>query len=76
MPPLRILEEAKVMLYEWRKGAFKPEHYSCTTIQSSENFKSRSEYVEHVPLKNDFQFLDVGRYDPIKKILRNEKLIL
>ena len=68
------LEEAKVMLYEWRKELLSQSTIPVSTIQSSENFKSRSEYVEHVPLKNDFQFLDVGRYDPKKKNIEERKI--
>jgi glutamate synthase (NADPH/NADH) small chain len=72
--PITDLEEAKVMLYEWRKELLSQSTTPVSTIQSSENFKSRSEYVEHVPLKNDFQFLDVGRYDPKKKNIEERKI--
>lgn len=72
--PITDLEEAKVMLYEWRKELLSQNTIPVSTIQSSENFKSRSEYVEHVPLKNDFQFLDVGRYDPKKKNIEERKI--
>jgi len=72
--PITDLEEAKVMLYEWRKELLSQSTIPVSTIQSSENFKSRSEYVEHVPLKNDFQFLDVGRYDPKKKNIEERKI--
>ena len=72
--PITDLEEAKVMLYEWRKELLSQNTIPVSTIHSSENFKSRSEYVEHVPLKNDFQFLDVGRYDPKKKNIEERKI--
>ena len=65
--PITDLEEAKIMLYEWRKELLSQSTIPTSTITSPENFKSRSEYVEHVPLANDFQFLEVGRYDPNKK---------
>ena len=65
--PITDLEEAKVMLFEWRKELLSQSTIPTSTIPSPENFKSRSEYVEHVPLENDFQFLEVGRYDPNKK---------
>ncbi|GIS25793.1 MAG: hypothetical protein CM15mP127_01660 [Gammaproteobacteria bacterium] len=38
--------------------------------------KSRNEYVDFKSLNNDFQFLEVNRYDPKKKALKREKLIL
>ena len=72
--PITDLEEAKTMLYEWRKELLSQDTIPATTINSSENFKSRSEYVEHVPLENDFQFLEVGRYDPNKKNIEERKI--
>ena len=65
--PIKDLEEAKVMLYEWEKELLSKRAIPSTTISTNENFKSRSEYVDHVALKNDFQFLDVARYDPSKR---------
>ena len=72
--PITDLEEAKTMLYEWRKELLSQDTIPATTINSSENFKSRSEYVEHIPLENDFQFLEVGRYDPNKKNIEESKI--
>ena len=72
--PITDLEEAKVMLFEWRKELLSQSTIPTSTIPSPENFKSRSEYVEHVPLENDFQFLEVGRYDPNKKKIEERKI--
>jgi len=72
--PITDIEEAKVMLFEWRKELLSQTTIPTSTISSSDNFKSRSEYVEHVPIKNDFQFLEVGRYDPNKKNLEERKI--
>ena len=72
--PITELEEAKVMLFEWRKELLSQSTIPTSTIPSPENFKSRSEYVEHVPLENDFQFLEVGRYDPNKKNIEERKI--
>ena len=72
--PITDLEEAKTMLYEWRKELLSQDTIPASTITSSENFKSRSEYVEHIPLENDFQFLEVGRYDPNKKNIEERKI--
>ncbi len=72
--PITDLEEAKTMLYEWRKELLSQDTIPATTINSSESFKSRSEYVEHIPLENDFQFLEVGRYDPNKKNIEERKI--
>jgi glutamate synthase (NADPH/NADH) small chain len=72
--PITDLEEAKVMLFKWRKELLNQSTIPTSTIPSPENFKSRSEYVEHVPLENDFQFLEVGRYDPNKKNIEERKI--
>ena len=72
--PITDLEEAKTMLYEWRKELLSQDTIPATTITSSENFKSRSEYLEHIPIENDFQFLEVGRYDPNKKNIEERKI--
>ena len=72
--PITDLEEAKAMLYEWRKDLLSQNTIPTSTISSPENFKSRSEYVEHVPLENDFQFLEIGRYDPNKKNIEERKI--
>ena len=72
--PITDLEEAKTMLYEWRKELLSQDTIPATAITSSENFKSRSEYLEHIPLENDFQFLEVGRYDPNKKNIEERKI--
>ena len=72
--PITELEEAKVMLFEWRKELLSQSTIPTSAIPSPENFKSRSEYVEHVPLENDFQFLEVGRYDPNKKNIEERKI--
>ena len=72
--PITELEEAKVMLFEWRKELLRQSTIPTSAIPSPENFKSRSEYVEHVPLENDFQFLEVGRYDPNKKNIEERKI--
>ena len=72
--PITDIEEAKVMLFEWRKELLSQSTIPTSTIPSPENFQSRSEYVEHVPLENDFQFLEVGRYDPNKKNIEEREI--
>ena len=72
--PITDLESAKVMLYSWQQELLAQNIVPTQTITPQENFKSRSEYVEHVALKNDFQFLDVGRFDPNKKKIEERKI--
>ena len=68
--PITDLEIAKEKLYEWKES-----------LSSSENIHSnlqqqnlRDEYIEHKKVENDFQFLEVGRFDPIKKSIEERKI--
>ena len=72
--PVTDLESAKVMLYSWQRELLAKDLASTSVITPKENFKSRSEYVEHVAIKNNFQFLDVGRFDPNKKNIEERKI--
>ena len=72
--PITDLESAKVMLYSWQRELLAKDLASTSLITPKEKFKSRSEYVEHVAIKNDFQFLDVGRFDPNKKNIEERKI--
>ena len=72
--PVTDLESAKVMLYSWQRELLAKDLAPTKVITPKESFKSRSEYVEHVAIKNDFQFLDVGRFDPNKKNIEERKI--
>ena len=72
--PITDLESAKLMLYSWQRELLDKDLAPTKVITPKENFKSRSEYVEHVAIKNDFQFLDVGRFDPNKKNIEERKI--
>ena len=72
--PITDLEEAKVMLLAWKKELLNKSSIHSKVISAQETFKSRSEYVEHKALHNDFQFLDVGRFDPAKKNIEERKI--
>ncbi len=72
--PITDLESAKVMLYSWQRELLAKDLAPTKVIMPKESFKSRSEYVEHVAIKNDFQFLDVGRFDPNKKNIEERKI--
>ncbi|MDA0758736.1 MAG: glutamate synthase subunit beta [Proteobacteria bacterium] len=72
--PITDLEEAKVMLLAWKKELLNKSSIPSKAISAQETFKSRSAYVEHKALHNDFQFLDVGRFDPAKKNIEERKI--
>ena len=72
--PITDLESAKAMLYSWQRELLAKDLAPTKVMTPKKNFKSRSEYVEHVAIKNDFQFLDVGRFDPNKKNIEERKI--
>ena len=72
--PITDLDEAKVMLLDWQRELLSQTTIPTSTISSPGKHKSRSEYIEHVPIENDFQFLEVGRYDPNKKNIEERKI--
>ena len=72
--PITDIEEAKIMLFSWKQELLSKDSILSKPIAAKENFKSRLEYVEHVAVDNDFQFLDVGRFDPSKKNIEERKI--
>ena len=72
--PITDLDEAKVMLLNWQRELLSQTTIPTSTISSPDKHKSRSEYIEHAPIENDFQFLEVGRYDPNKKNIEERKI--
>jgi len=72
--PITDLDEAKVMLLDWQRELLSQTTIPTSTISSPDKHKSRSEYIEHAPIENDFQFLEVGRYDPNKKNIEERKI--
>ena len=70
--PISNLADAKKRLYEWREEILEQE----SNFNASQNLitSDRNEYVEFEKLENNFQFLDVGRYDPGKKTPDERKI--
>ena len=71
--PISNLEDAKIKLYEWRDEIVQQEkNYQV----AAKNFitSERNEYTSFEKLENNFQFLDVGRYDPSKKDPEERKI--
>ncbi len=69
--PISDFQQAKDKLMIW-----KDELDNKITINTSNSAlqKNRDEYLDHKKLNNNFQFLDVGRYDPPKKTLDERKI--
>ena len=70
--PIVSRADAELELYAWRDSLFKNDTPSAKTI--SEETGARSQYIEHEEIINDFQFLEVGRFDPRKKSLEERKI--
>ena len=66
--PISDFKSAREKLFEWKDELMK----------SSENISSQSldrkEYTDFKELNNNFQFLDVGRFDPSKKSVDERKI--
>ena len=70
--PIVSRADAELELYAWRDSLFKNDTSNAKTI--SEETGARSQYIEHEEITNDFQFLEVGRFDPHKKSLEERKI--
>ena len=70
--PIVSRADAELELYAWRDSLFKNDASNAKTI--SEETGARSQYIEHEEITNDFQFLEVGRFDPHKKSLEERKI--
>ena len=70
--PIVSRADAELELYAWRDSLFKNDTLNAKTV--SEETGARSQYIEHEEIINDFQFLEVGRFDPQKKSLEERKI--
>jgi len=68
--PISNLDEAKSRLYKWRDELMSMNSQPIP----SKSFHERDEYITHEKLDNDFQFLEVGRFDPVKKSADERKI--
>tara|TARA_B100000965_G_scaffold403201_1_gene430776 strand:+ start:3258 stop:4931 length:1674 start_codon:yes stop_codon:yes gene_type:complete len=66
--PISDFDAAKEKLYVWQKELM--ENKEDTRIIQND----RKEYTDYEELNNNFQFLDVGRYDPAKKSVNERKI--
>ena len=69
--PISNFDDAKERLYEWRDEILEKENNFGDRNQS---IADRDEYISFEKLDNDFQFLDVGRFDPGKKAPDERKI--
>ena len=67
--PISDINTAKERLYEWRDEIINSENDFQT-----KSIPNRNEYTSFEKLENNFQFLDVGRFDPSKKTPDERKI--
>ena len=72
--PLDDFNIAKDKLLKWKEEVFSAQGNSFNLKNESVPTNFRDEYVNHEKLENDFQFLDVRRYDPAKKSAEERKI--
>ena len=68
--PISSLDDAKKRLYEWKEEILSTEN----SFGNKKNISERNEYISFEKLDNNFQFLDVGRFDPTKKAPEERKI--
>ena len=68
--PITDKQEAIYALYNWKSQLMS----QTTSVPENKIQNLRSDYVEFKEIKNDFQFLDVGRFDPDKLTPDNRKI--
>ena len=72
--PIEDYEAALDMLFKWREDIFGAEKNNFSIGVNTKTLNYRDEYLSHEKLENDFQFLEVGRYDPEKKTAQERKI--
>ena len=72
--PIEDYEAALDMLFKWREDIFGAEKNNFSIGVNTKTLNYRDEYLSHEKLENDFQFLEVGRYDPEKKTAEERKI--
>ena len=70
--PIVSRADAELELYAWRDSLFQNDIPNTTVLP--EETGARSQYIEHEEITNDFQFLEVGRFDPQKKSIEERKI--
>ena len=70
--PITSFIEAEKELYIWRDELFNIR--ATVPGNLKEELSNRSEYIDQEELSNDFQFLEVSRFDPQKKSIEERKI--
>ena len=72
--PIDDFNTAKEKVYQWRDEILGVDKNDFLITENSSAVNNRNEYIEHKEIDNDFQFLEVGRFDPAKKSIEERKI--
>ena len=72
--PIDDFNTAKEKIYQWRKEILGIDKNNFLLAEKGSASNYRDEYTDHEKLENDFQFLEVGRFDPVKKSTEERKI--
>ncbi len=72
--PIDDFNTAKEKIYQWREEILGIDKNNFLLAEKGSASNYRDEYTDHEKLENDFQFLEVGRFDPIKKSTEERKI--
>jgi glutamate synthase (NADPH/NADH) small chain len=72
--PIDDFNTAKEKIYQWREEILGIDKNNFLLAEKGSASNYRDEYTDHEKLDNDFQFLEVGRFDPVKKSTEERKI--
>ena len=72
--PIDDFNTAKEKIYQWREEILGIDKNNFLLAEKGSASNYRDEYTNHEKLENDFQFLEVGRFDPVKKSTEERKI--
>ena len=72
--PIDDFNTAKEKVYQWRDEILGVDKNDFLITENSSAVNNRNEYIDHKEIDNDFQFLEVGRFDPAKKSIEERKI--
>ena len=72
--PIDDFNTAKEKIYQWREEILGIDKNNFLLAEKGSASNYRDEYTDHEKLENDFQFLEVGRFDPVKKSTEERKI--
>ena len=72
--PIDDFNTAKEKVYKWREEILGIDKNNFLLAEKGSGSNYRNEYIEHEEIDNDFQFLEVARFDPVKKSTEERRI--